>query len=70
MDTTDELKLGDVVRLNSDSPKMTVIGVSANGQYITCQWFSGDVLHQEILPITSLTLVVKRSTRPLVAKLA
>ncbi len=40
------LKVGDIVRLKSGSPNMTVVRVVANT--VHCQWFSPkhDVMHQ------------------------
>jgi uncharacterized protein YodC (DUF2158 family) len=36
-----ELKIGDVVQLNSGGPKMTVAGLQSDGA-VRCVWFSPD----------------------------
>jgi len=40
-----ELKIGDVVKLKSGGPIMTVKNIEENGE-IYCQWFSGDKLNK------------------------
>lgn len=34
-----EFKLGDLVRLKSGGPRMTVEGEPGNGSYVRCVWF-------------------------------
>ena len=36
------IKIGDVVKLKSDGPNMTVVGVSSNAKALQCAWFSGE----------------------------
>ena len=49
-----ELKRGDVVRLKSGGPKMTVEDVSSDGDEVSCAWFNqdaqrGGLFRQEML---------------------
>jgi uncharacterized protein YodC (DUF2158 family) len=54
--------VGDVVRLNSDGPKMTVInqGTDTGGTpYVSCAWFGKEGKPEEYsFPPDALTLVV------------
>ena len=55
-----EFKLGDVVRLNSGGPPMTVEdtdGGSSEEGKIRCEWFLRDRLHHEVFHRDCLTLV-------------
>ncbi len=36
------IKIGDVVKLKSGGPDMTVVGVGANTNELQCAWFSGE----------------------------
>ena len=36
------IKIGDVVRLKSDGPNMTVVEISNDGNTAKCVWFSGE----------------------------
>jgi uncharacterized protein YodC (DUF2158 family) len=60
----DEIKAGDVVRLKSDGPTMTVGNVRPTQQGIMeawCEWFVGDEKRQEkkggAFPLTSLNKI-------------
>jgi uncharacterized protein YodC (DUF2158 family) len=56
----DEFKLGNVVRLNSGGPQMTVEGTAGGSLEegrIRCQWFLRDKLHHEVFHRECLTLV-------------
>jgi uncharacterized protein YodC (DUF2158 family) len=46
-------KVGDVVKLNSGGPTMTVSQVESGGGHVRCIWFSGDDLKVESFdPVT------------------
>jgi uncharacterized protein YodC (DUF2158 family) len=53
-----EIKAGDVVRLKSGGPQMTVAktGVPAGreGQHAWCDWFEGKKVMNGVFPVTSL----------------
>lgn len=38
------LKIGDVVKLKSGGPTMTIHSIDKSGGWINCQWFAGDKL--------------------------
>lgn len=59
-------KVGDVVRLKSDGPKMTVIYISEDGTTISCTWFvsSGSKPETGSFPAEALE-VVTESSEPL-----
>jgi uncharacterized protein YodC (DUF2158 family) len=50
-----ELKIGDVVRLKSGGPKMTVLG--GNGNHWVCQWFNNAGLDEGAFAAEALELV-------------
>jgi uncharacterized protein YodC (DUF2158 family) len=51
-----EMKVGDVVRLKSSSPRMTV--KSIDGDQAICQWFTDKKEHKEDrFPLSSLVVV-------------
>jgi len=58
--SSQELKIGDVVKLKSGGPKMTVKYIEKDGQ-IYCQWFAGeyDKVHYDSFPSGSLQLIVE-----------
>lgn len=58
MDT--QFKVGDVVRLKSGGPDMT-IGTIEPGQpkFASCRWFDGKKLKQSTFPLDLLVLVPK-----------
>lgn len=39
------LQSGDIIRLKSGGPQMTVIDITFRG-LITCEWFAGERLHR------------------------
>lgn len=41
-----EFSVGDIVQLKSGGPKMSVNGVSGDGESILCKWFTGSKLSQ------------------------
>ncbi len=59
---TEEIKVGDVVRLKSGGPKMTVSQVGTrdyyDGQFAWCDWFTQDKVpwkkDSDVFPLTSL----------------
>lgn len=51
-----KLKIGDVVRLNSDGPYMTATAVSGTGSAITCSWFKDGEVQSHVFPDGALTL--------------
>ncbi|GAN75433.1 hypothetical protein Apmu_0359_05 [Acidiphilium multivorum AIU301] len=61
---TNQIKVGDVVRLKSGSPAMTVnkidipasFGVSSGVQSAWCEWFNNGKMESSVFPLTSLTL--------------
>jgi uncharacterized protein YodC (DUF2158 family) len=48
-------KVGDVVRLKSGSPQMTVIAISNN--YATVSWFDENVRRETLLLLETLKVV-------------
>lgn len=58
-----EFKIGDLVKLKSGGPDMTVrhISVADDGSvnYLSCQWFAGKKLDDGRFPKESLDLVPK-----------
>lgn len=55
-----EINVGDVVRLKSGGPKMTVakIGVYHGGvAQATCHWFAGDKVETGLFPLAALEKV-------------
>lgn len=51
-------KIGDIVKLKSGGPDMTVQTVPAKGaNYYSCQWFAGKKLEYGRFPGSSLELV-------------
>lgn len=66
----DELKTGDVVRLKSGGPRMTVSAIdrSEDGtpRYVTCVWFSGDGFETSNFCYDTLILAINvpRPERP------
>ena len=55
------LKVGDVVRVKSGSPRMTVVEVS--GQRISCAWFVDQLLHRKDFDADALTIDEKGSKK-------
>jgi uncharacterized protein YodC (DUF2158 family) len=53
-----QFKVGDVVRLKSGSPKMTVSQVQSNGA--VCSWFAGSENKVGHFPFDSLEKVVEQ----------
>ena len=49
---------GDVVRLKSSSPSMTVD--ACGGSRITCVWFEGNTVHREEFDMTALEKVTAK----------
>ncbi len=45
-----KLKAGDVVRLKSGGPRMTVGGASARSVFLSCYWFVGGEIKRQDLP--------------------
>lgn len=61
-----EIKLGDVVRLKSGGPLMTVITIPDHGRRVTCQWFSVEnCAYEGQFPLAGLN-VVHRTPEPVV----
>ncbi len=57
-----KLKIGDVVKLKSGGPIMTIHFIDKSGGSINCQWFAGDKLDKlenGYFSPDSLQLVVK-----------
>ncbi len=52
-----QFAVGDVVRLNSGGPRMTVIDTGGSVGDLTCSWFVGLVGDQAKLPRLAVTLV-------------
>jgi uncharacterized protein YodC (DUF2158 family) len=66
MSKANEFNIGDIVKLKSGGPDMTVKEVLANladqfnGSY-RCQWFAGKKLDVGVFPQESLSAVTKES---------
>lgn len=52
-----EFVVGNIVKLKSGGPEMTVKAVNDDRDYYTCQWFAGKKLEQGIFPGDSLEQV-------------
>ena len=52
----EDFEIGNVVQLRSGGPKMTVHGVVSDGD-VVCQWFEGNVVHEESFPREALQKV-------------
>jgi uncharacterized protein YodC (DUF2158 family) len=48
-----DFEIGDVVKLRSGGPKMTVHGLVSDGD-VVCQWFEGNEVHEENFPKDAL----------------
>lgn len=53
-------EIGDVVKLNSGGPEMSICYVSDSGGDCTCQWFAGKKLEDGCFDKNSLILVRKQ----------
>lgn len=67
MSKKNTFNVGDIVKLKSGGPEMTINSVSTNSQtgeftgVYTCQWFAGKKLDQGRFPEESLIPVVEES---------
>ncbi|HTG94865.1 MAG TPA: DUF2158 domain-containing protein [Pyrinomonadaceae bacterium] len=52
----EDFEIGDVVQLQSGSPKMTVHEVVSDGD-VVCQWFESNEVHKENFPKEALKYV-------------
>jgi uncharacterized protein YodC (DUF2158 family) len=52
----EDFEIGNVVQLRSGGPKMTIHGLVSDGDVI-CQWFEGNVVHEESFPREALQKV-------------
>lgn len=61
MSETEEFKIGDVVRLKSGGPDMTVVSLNENSMthkgQIKCQWFEKNRPQDSIFPSAALEKV-------------
>nr|WP_298167085.1 DUF2158 domain-containing protein [uncultured Pseudomonas sp.] len=57
MSTGKEFKVGDIVKLKSGGPEMTVKNWSDYHKHYVCQWFAGKKLEQGEFKADSLKLV-------------
>lgn len=58
MTRQNEFKIGDIVKLKSGGPEMTVQQVPTDtGTYYKCQWFAGKKLESGLFPEGSLESV-------------
>ncbi|MPQ69536.1 MULTISPECIES: DUF2158 domain-containing protein [unclassified Pseudomonas] len=58
MSTDIEFMIGDIVKLKSGGPNMTVKAYRASADIYTCQWFAGKKLEQGEFRPHGLTIVV------------
>ncbi len=58
VDMTD-FKVGDVVKLKSGGPEMTVEGVTDDGQKAICTWFAGNKPDRKAFPFGALREIGK-----------
>ena len=49
----EDFEIGDVVQLRSGGPKLTIHGLVSDGD-VVCQWFEGNVVHEESFPKEAL----------------
>lgn len=61
-----DIKSGDIVKVKSGGPVMTVRRREISFSYVTCgedvaicQWFSGDVLNTQAIPLSILEIYTK-----------
>jgi uncharacterized protein YodC (DUF2158 family) len=59
MSNTDKFNVGDIVKLKSGGPDMTVQNIGAGGNGYRCQWFAGKKLEDGFFSTESLELVEK-----------
>ena len=53
--SAEQPKPGDVVRLKSGSPAMTIVDVdSEDDEMVKCKWFEGSKVHEEWFPLYAL----------------
>lgn len=52
-----QLKAGDVVKLKSGGPKMTLRGWDGNRHGFVCSWFYGDELREGLFSLEQLESV-------------
>lgn len=50
-----QFKSGDVVKLRSGGPDMTVDAVYEEDQEVRCIWFAGNELKREVISVHALT---------------
>ncbi len=48
---------GDIVRLKSGGPNMTIDSINRENQYVSCKWFEGSELQQSSFKQSSLIKV-------------
>ncbi|SFB35269.1 Uncharacterized conserved protein YodC, DUF2158 family [Collimonas sp. OK607] len=53
----ENLKIGDVVQLNSGGPKMTVTEVAEDGSRASTMWFAGSKREMGGFPIEAIILI-------------
>jgi len=58
-ESSQKLKIGDVVKLKSGGPDMTIKSIDESGTFIRCQWFVGDKVEADYFSPDSLQLVVE-----------
>jgi uncharacterized protein YodC (DUF2158 family) len=49
-----DFETGDVVRLKSGGPRMTVVGHVQLSDIMLCKWFEGDKVHTDSFPSKAL----------------
>lgn len=53
----DEFNLGDIVKLKSGGPPMTITGIRGDGRNVTCTWFkSSNESAWQVFPKAALDL--------------
>ena len=62
---SEEFKAGDVVRLKSGGPKMTVVEVRNDG-WISCLWFEGSTVYEYNFRLFVLTKVSESNKTPMI----
>jgi uncharacterized protein YodC (DUF2158 family) len=53
--SVEQLREGDVVRLKSGGPPMTIVGYSESN--VQCKWFDGNKVQEDWFPMYSITKV-------------
>ena len=57
-----EFKVGDVVKLKSGGPKMTITNISPKNE-VSCSWFDGNEKKNERFPLNTLSKNIEETSK-------